>query len=290
MSRRHDVEERIEAFKEIRSILESMKNLAMIETHKLARYHQTQQRVVSSIHDALNDVWRSNVPDTGLPDAPPVYLLFGSERGFCGAYNEQLLSRLEQQPDHLRAPLISIGSRLNGSIRQKYPHAVCLTGAVVAGEATAVLAAIVETLNQLRRQQGPLRLEVIHFTPDSKAPLCEPALPSLAERADRGLPPLLNLPPRQLLGELLEQYLFALANAWFFAALMVENQRRMQHLDQAGHHLEGRMDELAKRRNILRQEEIIEEIEVILLSAESVCVPGIESNGTVHRENRKPLG
>jgi hypothetical protein len=41
---------------------------------------------------------------------------------------------------------------------------------------------------------------------------------------------------------------------------------------------------------MLRQEEIIEEIEVILLSAESVCVPGIESNGTVHRENRKPLG
>jgi hypothetical protein len=30
----------------------------------------------------------------------------------------------------------------------------------------------------------------------------------------------------------------------------------------------------------------IEEIEVILLGAESVCVPGIDSNGTVRKENR----
>jgi F-type H+-transporting ATPase subunit gamma len=50
----------------------------------------------------------------------------------------------------------------------------------------------------------------------------------------------------------------------------------MQHLDQAGHHLERRVDELGKRRNMLRQEEIIEEIEVILLSSELVCSPGVQ--------------
>ena len=55
-----------------------------------------------------------------------------------------------------------------------------------------------------------------------------------------------------------------------FESLMAENQRRVQHLDQAGHHLEQRMEELGKRRNMLRQEEIIEEIEVILLSAASL--------------------
>jgi len=61
-----------------------------------------------------------------------------------------------------------------------------------------------------------------------------------------------------------------------FAALMAENQRRVQHLEQAGQHLEREVDALGKRRNMLRQEEIIEEIEVILLSAGLVGMPGAQ--------------
>jgi len=49
----------------------------------------------------------------------------------------------------------------------------------------------------------------------------------------------------------------------------------MQHLDQAGHHIERQLDDLGKRRNALRQEEIIEEIEVILLTSELVSSPGM---------------
>ena len=78
---------------------------------------------------------------------------------------------------------------------------------------------------------------------------------------------------QQLLGELLEHYLFAVTHAWFFAAMLTENQLRMQHLDQAGHHIERQLDDLGKRRNALRQEEIIEEIEVILLTSELVSSP-----------------
>lgn len=276
MSRRRNVEGRITALKEIHSIMASMKNLAIMETRKLARFHQTQQRVANSIRDALHEVWRFHRPGIGLPDWPPVFLLLGSERGFCGAYNEQLLNRLEQQPEHLTAPLIAVGSRLGGVILQRYPRANCLPGAVVAGEVANVLSSVITTLNQLRQRHGSLRLEVIHFIPDQHEPACEPTLPSLKDLSSRGLPPLTNLPPPQLIGELLEQYLLALAHAWFFSALMAENQRRMQHLDQAGHHLEHQLEELGKRRNMLRQEEITEEIEVILLSAESACAPGID--------------
>ena len=52
--------------------------------------------------------------------------------------------------------------------------------------------------------------------------------------------------------------------------LMAENRRRMQHLEGAIRRLEERTSELALKRNALRQEEITEEIEVILLSARAV--------------------
>ncbi len=274
MSRRRDVQSRIESLNEIHGIMDSMKNLAMMEARKLAHYHDTQQRVVASISHALNDVRQHYAAEAPTTDAPPLYLLFGSERGFCGAYNEQLIELLAQQPGHEQAPLIGVGARLADPLLRDYPHAVCLPGAAVADEVAPVLATVAQALNRLRLERGPLRLAVIHFQPDSHEPHCRPALPPLENITDQGLPPLINLPPAQLLGELLEHYLFAVTHAWLFAALLAENQRRMQHLDQAGHHLERQVDDLGRRRNVLRQEEIIEEIEVILLSSEAVGAPG----------------
>jgi F-type H+-transporting ATPase subunit gamma len=50
---------------------------------------------------------------------------------------------------------------------------------------------------------------------------------------------------------------------------MAENQRRVQHLEGAVDHLDERAAELTRQVNARRQEEIIEEIEVILLNATS---------------------
>jgi len=275
MSKRHEVQGRITSLNEIRTIMESMKNLSMMEIRKLARYHAAQQQVVDSIRQAFNTVRRHYAPDLVTQEGPSVFLLLGSERGFCGAYNEQLIEELKQQPDQQQAPVIGIGTRLQAPLQQVHADAICLPGAAVAEEVTPALTRAVATLNHLRQQRGPLRVEVIYLDPDSHQPRCLPALPALETESKAGPEPLINLPPLQLLGELLEHYLFALTNAWFLAALVAENQRRIQHLDQAGHHLDRQIDKLGKLRNSLRQEEIIEEIEVILLSTESVFSPGM---------------
>lgn len=270
MSNRRNVEERIASLRDIHGIMDSMKNLAMMETRKLTRYQEAQQQVVTSISLALNDVRYHFATEASWSEVPPVYVMIGSERGFCGAYNEQILAVLaRRQPDRNTVPLIAIGSRLASPIKRLYPHAICLPGASAADEIDEVLATLAATLNQLRQAHGPLRPEVIHFQPDVQQAQCQSALPPLEPPSGEDLPPIINIPPQQLLGTLLEQYLFALTHSWLFESLMAENQRRIQHLDQAGHHLEERIEELGKRRNMLRQEEIIEEIEVILLSAAS---------------------
>lgn len=274
MSKRRDVEGHITSLKDIHNIMESMKNFAIMEAHKLDRYQKMQQQVVTSIGYALNDVRYHFTHELPLLSAPSIYLLFGSERGFCGGYNEQLLNLLAAQPGHDEAALIGVGTRLASPLRDRYSNALCLPGPAVADEVDAVLTSVVSAVNQKRMERGALRLQVISFQPDAHQPRCQSALPPLQNIPAGGVAPLINLPSQKLLAELLEQYLFALTHAWLFAALMSENQHRMQHLDQAGHHLERRLDDLGKRRNVLRQEEIIEEIEVILLSSELVCTPG----------------
>lgn len=78
-------------------------------------------------------------------------------------------------------------------------------------------------------------------------------------------PPLLNLPPANFLVEFADHYLLAALYAVLYRSLMVENRRRLQHMDNATHRLEQRMEELRRQRNRLRQEEITNEIEVIML-------------------------
>ena len=69
------------------------------------------------------------------------------------------------------------------------------------------------------------------------------------------------------IGGLTEHYLFTLIHWLLYTSLVAENRQRVAHLDSAIRHLDNRSLQLTHLNNVLRQEEIIEEIEVILLSA-----------------------
>ena len=70
--------------------------------------------------------------------------------------------------------------------------------------------------------------------------------------------------------ELTEQYLFAALHEIVYTSLMQENNHRVAHLERAVRRLDEEAEDLTRKCNALRQEEIVEEIEVILLSATSL--------------------
>ncbi|MCW8956751.1 MAG: F0F1 ATP synthase subunit gamma, partial [Gammaproteobacteria bacterium] len=82
-------------------------------------------------------------------------------------------------------------------------------------------------------------------------------------------PPILNIEPVDFFIDLTEHYLFSALHRILYISLMIENQHRIQHLENALQHIDDKNEELSRKINVLRQEEIIEEIEVILLNASS---------------------
>lgn len=100
--------------------------------------------------------------------------------------------------------------------------------------------------------------------------LREPMKRPQDRRVHMSYPPVLNLDPFTFATDLIDHHLFSLLYEVFYSALMAENLRRFQHMDQATQRLEKDMAELALRRNSLRQEEITEEIQVIMLSADAL--------------------
>lgn len=119
-----------------------------------------------------------------------------------------------------------------------------------------------------------IRLYVLHHGGEEAGIIARQFLPNfqglLRPASPYPHPPLLNLAPRAFLVELTEHYLYAVLHEILYGSPMAESALRVQHLEAAVRHLDDETVRLQRRSNILRQEEIIEEIEVILLSAASL--------------------
>lgn len=285
MSRRKEFEEHLHALRDISGILRAMKNLALMETHKLARFLATQRRVVENIEAAAEDFF-TFYPEAArsLGKGHPAWVVIGSERGFCGDYNERLLEGVDQHihdRSHPQPLLIIVGQKLGARLKRDLRVAAALHGPTVAEEVPSALINLMETLRDLQTSQKPgVRLEftIVHQSPASEGGrihLHEPAKSTghRSRSARFAYPPLLYLDPFHFTKELIDQHLFSLLHEVFYSSLMAENLRRFQHMDQALQRLEKAIADLDLKRNALRQEEITEEIEVIMLSAQALSQP-----------------
>lgn len=278
MSKRGELERRLRNLGEIREIMNAMKNLALMETHKLTRLLATQRRVAASIGSAVGEFLSFHPNLLRAEEAEyHVCLLIGSERGFCGDFNEALLRALEAHPWRGDAPaLIAIGSKLAGRTAQDPRIAARLEGAGTLEQVDGVLLKVMETLQHRRFMQPPgrpLRLTVFHHGADAPGVVVarlDPRGQRPPEQPRRGYPPLMHLEPRLFFAKLAEQYLFSSLHGIFYDSLMAENRRRVQHMDYAVRRIEENSRSLGLERNSLWQEEITEEIEVIMLSLETL--------------------
>ncbi|MGD8629187.1 MAG: FoF1 ATP synthase subunit gamma [Gammaproteobacteria bacterium] len=277
MTRRRTLEQHRHSLAEIRGIMNSMKTLAYLETRKLARFLDAQQAVVSTIDAAAADLLSFH-PDI-LPEAQaatPVFLLIGADRGFCGDFNRALLRQLESTRQ--TAPpgdpaVIAIGRKLHTLLDRDTRVVARIDGAAVVEEITAVLNRLADEIISLQQQHEALEVFCIYHGSEDGV-VMQRLLPPFAGLAHKPQafphPPVLNLTPAALLAALTDQYLFAALHAMLYTSLMMENHHRVTHLEGAVKHLDDQSADLARQSNTLRQEEIIEEIEVILLSAASL--------------------
>jgi F-type H+-transporting ATPase subunit gamma len=280
MTRRRELEQHRHTLGEIRGIMNSMKTLAYIESRKLGRFLAAQRAVIAHIETMAADFlgfYSRTLPR--VEEAIPVCLLLGSERGFCGDFNEKLLRQLEAYiPEYgIATPrLIVAGNKLANHLEGDPRVVAYIDGANVVEEAGKTLALIINTLTELQAKDGSVSLAVLYHDPDREEIVTTVVLPPFEQYRDTAPcfphPPVLNLPPAAFLAELIDHYLFAALHEIMYVSLMAENIRRVRHLESAVQHLDDKSVNLLHQSNALRQEEIIEEIEVILLSASSLDV------------------
>ena len=140
-----------------------MKNLAFIETHKLARFQIMQGQAVANIeHVALDflDFYPLPVADD---NATPICILVGAERGFCGDFNESLINTIAEEA---YSGIIAIGSRLCNRLEDNPLEVIAsIEGANVAEEVPAVLNRLIDTISSLPIYRDDMSHRATHVAP-----------------------------------------------------------------------------------------------------------------------------
>lgn len=279
MSKRRDLQLKLGSLEEIRGIMGAMKNLAFMETRKLTKFLSTQQRAVASIEAVASDFasfYGHTLPKSEA--ATETCVLIGSERGFCGDFNETLAQEMSAylEKTDVAPPVIAVGSRLEPKLRHHPSTVDLLQGASVVEEVEPVLTRLADLLIKAQRALGAnavLGVTAFYHSDETNGIRIRRLLPlpdttPTAQRFSH--PPLLNLSPEAFFSGLTEHYLYAALHEVIYSSLMVENRYRLEHMDNAIRQLDKRVNRLQLQYNTMRQEEITEEIEVIMLSVENL--------------------
>lgn len=256
------------ALHDIRDIMAALKNISLTEGMRLRRFLETQQRVIDGIEQAMGDFLGHYRQSQSAEGDFEILLLVGSERGFCGDFNDAVLGEYPKDGGSDRA-IVAVGGKLGTKLEEAGLAADVVAGPTTAEDVPDTLLTVVDTLRGLDAGGGG-RLTIVYHQYDGHTIVLRRRRPFLdfsPQPASRGYAPRLNLSPQTLYPALLDHYLFAVLHGIFYASLAAEHQLRLQHLQGAIEQIDRRSAALTRHYNSLRQELITEEIELILLSA-----------------------
>ncbi len=277
VSKLADLQSRMRSLQDIEAILNAMKNLSLVEITKISRFYTTQQELFQAVESALADFQQfyGVARRAAHPAGGAVFVLIGSERGFCGGFNEAIQKKAEAEAAVGASPkLVVIGRKLALKFEQDKRVVAFLDGPSAAEEIPLIISRLAKVLAQSPESDW----KIIHNSYNNQGTRVEVKCPFefSAETAATHFQfaPLLNMAPSELRPQLFEQYLFGLFYGIFYLSFMAENHERLRHMDGALNKLREDEQRLRLLSNSLRQEAITEEIEVIMLSVEDSMSEG----------------
>ncbi|HIA7952697.1 F0F1 ATP synthase subunit gamma [Legionella pneumophila] len=283
MTKRTKLKEHCHTLEEIGNIMTAMKNLSLIEIGKITQCLAMQDQVIKTIREVSSDFlnFYPMPPMNQQGNQPLVSILIGSERGFCGPFNDNVLHQLEALKEHhfeLEPALVLVGHKLALKMANDSRVMATIDGPNAIEEIPAVISNVLQTLektllqkhktwhswqwNILFNKEEQNQIQVTTWQPFKEL--------DTSPAHHFSMPPVLNLSKDQFFADLVEHYLLATCYSIFYQSFFAENHQRLFHLNQALDRLENKKNALNHHLNSLRQEEITEEIQNILQSAQVI--------------------
>jgi F-type H+-transporting ATPase subunit gamma len=248
---------RLKLYQELDDIVTTMKNLATVELHRVTQAETFQEKTYRSCLKAAAFFKQQRRQSIRITGNDSLLLLIGSERGFCGNFNEQIWRCFQDLPAADR--VLVVGDRLATQFESE-SKAIFFPGATTVQQ---VLPLSQNLVDYLLNNNFPERLILLcHDSHEVRQIelLPEPEFPEIKQLSSLHT----YMHSTELARELGWQCLQQALVYYLLVSLKAESRFRLQQMEGAKDHLDQLIHTLRLRSNVLRQQEIVEEIEVML--------------------------
>jgi len=281
-----DVVARIGSVRQLSSVIAAMRGIAAARAREARERVDGVRAYAATVGSAIGQAL-ALAEDVGVPRRPRdrrddhLVIALCAEQGFAGAFNRRVLDAAERilgaNGSH-RGELLLLGGRGLMAAEERGLE-IGWSAAMVAhvDEVGALADRVTEQLYARLESGRAASVTLVHAAPSlgeihaverTLAPFDFARFP----RARNHAPPIITMPPPQLLGELAEEYVFAELCEAITLSLAAENEARMRAMTAAKTNVSKMLDDLIARSRQLRQEEITNEI--IELAARGGRAPG----------------
>lgn len=270
-----ELERKIQTFHSILEIVNAMKAFAGVNfrrcEERIYSLRAFEEELSKSLGILLFYFPHLELPEVALQER--LIIAFGSDQGFCGAYNHRLAEELSQILA-LQDTLIVIGKKLGDFLEEFKIKPLFLLKAPVSLEGIRdSLEELYEILLNLLKSKGAMEIYLFFMGVIERESLIflERIFPlekeKITVRPYFRNKPLLYLSPEKLLKKFLEEWLFISVYRAYLEALRSESYLRIKSMDHASENIKRKISELQIAKHYQRQEEITTEIIEILIGS-----------------------
>jgi F-type H+-transporting ATPase subunit gamma len=270
------LERQLKSAHDLKSVVRTMKSLAAVSIHQYEEATSSLNEYFDSVEMGLRAALRTQPlsAERSLPKQTLI-IMFGSDQGMAGRFNESLFDFIRQELADLSSPQLltwAAGIKAHGLLVDHFGEVD--QSFTLPPSAESIASRVQEILLQLaavRERHGELRLILFHNRPaggaayhQTRVDLLPPDRAWLDELDRRRWPgrqlPLFTIPWDQLFAALVGEYLFISLYRAFAASMAAEHAARLASMQRAERNIDETMEELTRTFHTLRQSTISEEL------------------------------
>ncbi len=281
MEQLDELRDKINSAKELRSVVKTMKSLAAVSITRYEKAAESLNHYYHTVEMGFQILMRNKPRDFKFyeqkSDKTEAAVVFGSEQGMCGKFNEKIASyavenigKLSAQPEKVH--IFSLGERVTGSLEDeglKTEKQFTVSGTLA--DLSDKLRRLIIEMEEMRLFDKADRIILFHNKPVPGASY-EPAISFLLPLNQRMLEGLESkewksntLPDytmdwHQLFRALLREYFFVTLFKTISESLTAENAARLSSMQAAERNINDRLEELNKLYHRRRQSSITAEL------------------------------
>lgn len=290
MSTLEAMRRRIESAEDLYAVVRVMKALASASVRQyetavasLAEYHRTIEAGLQIVLHNRPEALQSEQAESRHWGV----IVFGSDQGMCGAFNEHAANFALEQLDRLAGSredrsILVVGSRVAGRLEDAgYTIAERFRMPSTVSGITSAVSNVLLKIEELRFHNGIDRFLLVHHRPTPPAgswpgklqllPIDRAWLAELAQRdwVSRSLPTF-TMDWRRLFSSLIRQHLFVALYRAFAESLASENANRLASMHAAEKNIQNHLSRLTVEYQQGRQQAITEELLDIVAGFETL--------------------